>query len=89
MTATSNYGEISAFSAYSLDRIGAIFNHDREWAKDTFIRPIDRNTKQRRIDKKTGEPLCGVAHFKVGWETIVTGEALLRWLSEHGDNVSD
>lgn len=85
----SEFGDISALEAYSLDKLGAIFNHDKDWARDTFVRPIDRKTKVRKLDQRTGKPLPGVRHFRAGWEIIITGAALIRWLEEHGDQIED
>jgi hypothetical protein len=82
-------GVISAYEAYSAHALCDLFHHDREWARDHLIRPINRATKKRLIDQNTGLPIPGVKHFRAGTVTIIRGEALLDWIKEHETQIMD
>lgn len=86
MTATASYGTVSAHEAYTLDQLAAIFNRDRDWVRNTFIRPIDHHSKKRLLDAE-GQPIPGVFHFRQGGNYIISGQSLLAWIMEHGDRV--
>lgn len=82
--ATSTYGVISSTELYTLDQLAQIFDKGRDWVYDTFIRPVDPQTKKRLSDED-GRPVPGVFHFRKGSSYFIPGQSLLAWIIEHGD----
>lgn len=89
MAAATEFGAISADEAYCVEALTRIFNVDKEWVRDSFIRPINRNTKKRLTDPETGNPLPGVRHVRLGNKTIVTGRDLINWIAEYGAQMGE
>ena len=88
MPATLVYGAISTHEAYTLEMLATVFNRDREWVRETFVRPTVHDSGKRLLGAD-GRPVPGVYHFRQGGNTIIPGQCLLNWLMEHGEQTTD
>jgi hypothetical protein len=84
MDLAAHLGAFSDSEFYSLEAIAAKLNRDRDWVRNTFIRPVDHNSKKRLLDEN-GVPVAGVRHFRHGAEYLISGRILHEWIIEHSE----